>query len=533
MLQLIRAIRLFYRFRMDELLTEITHKKWLVRLIKHLPVNWNVKRVDAQMPRGNRCRQFLLEMGTYYVKLGQALSVRRDFIPPDICDEMALLRDACPSFPSEQSVALIEAQLGAPVEQLFAQFDPNPIASASIAQVHKAQLQDGLEVVVKVVRPNIDELIKESLQSMYAIARFLDRWFSQLQQLRPIEVVDEFALILNNEKNMLREGANANHIRANFVGDQTLYVPKVIWSHTTERVLVLERIFGIPIHHTERLVDAGIDLKKIADNGVKIFFKQLFDHNLFHADMHPGNVFVSTDGKYQAVDYGIVGALSDQDKLYIAENLLAFFERDYRRIAQLHIQSGWVDSHARVSDLESAFRSVSEPIYGKPIGEISFAQYLLQLLQVARTFGMRVQPQLLLLQKTLFNIEGLGRELYPNLDLWETAKPFLQNWMKKQFSPRSMIKDWRYHLPFIRQHLPCLLEHNRNEKKLIIHKQLTHYAYRKLALGGFCMMAPLLLFFYPLSAFIDEHIMVGINTAFIVLGCYCFLSSKIPLDKSD
>ena len=283
----------------------------------------------------------------------------------------------------------------------------------------------------------------------------------------------------------------------------------------------------------DRLKQAGIDLKQIADNGVKIFFKQLFDHNLFHADMHPGNVFVSEDGKYQAVDYGIVGALSNQDKLYIAENLLAFFDRDYRRIAELHIQSGWVNTNSRVSDLESAFRSVSEPIYGKPLGDISFAQYLLQLLQVAREFGMRVQPQLLLLQKTLFNIEGLGRDLYPNLDLWETAKPFLEGWMKKQFSPRSVIKDLRHHLPFIRQQLPNLLLHEKQNNKSLMEQQLMLYAgYRKLALSAFFMAIPLLLFFYPVSTFIDENVMLMINIAFIVLGVYFFVSSKI-ISKKD
>jgi ubiquinone biosynthesis protein len=516
---------------MDELLNEFTDKNWLCVLLRYAPCNLGVKRVDSSMDRGNRCRQFLLEMGTYYVKLGQALSVRRDFIPADICDELAHLRDACPPFAGEISIALIEQQLGQPINQLFDDFDPKPMASASIAQVHTAKLKDGSSVVVKVVRPDIDKRITESLDSMYAIAKFFDRWFPEFKQLRPLEIVDEFSSLLHNEKDMLREGANANHIRANFEGDTTLYVPKVIWSHTASRVLVLERIYGIPIHRMDRLKKAGIDLKQIADNGVKIFFKQLFEHNLFHADMHPGNVFISEDGKYQAVDYGIVGALSEYDKLYIAENLLAFFNRDYRRIAELHIQSQWVSADSRVNDLESAFRSVSEPIYGKPLDEISFAQYLLRLLQVAREFGMQVQPQLLLLQKTLFNIEGLGRDLYPNLDLWETAKPFLENWVKKQFSPKAIIKDLRHHLPFLREQIPAMLYQQNQSQRQDKERIAIYSGYRKLALSTFFLSMPILLFFYPIIIYLGERETLVVNILCIVLGLWFFFRSKIALPK--
>lgn len=452
-----RFYTIFYRFRLDQVFRSI-ESRTLKLLHWFTPLHLFIKRIDIDTSRGKRLRFALLELGTIYVKLGQALSVRVDLIAPDICEELALLRDDCPAFSFLESKKNIESEMGLTLSEVFSQFDKEPIAAASIAQVHGATLHTGESVVVKVVRPDIDERIEHSAKSMLTIAGFIDRWSLVPKRLKPIEVVSEFIATLHREKDMLREGSNANLIKHNFKNDARLHVPKIYWEWSHTKVLVMERIEGIPIHQTQKLIEANINLKQVAENGVQIFFKQVFEHNLFHADMHPGNVFIDSDGVYKAVDFGIVGSLSNEDQMYMAENLLAFLNRDYRRIADLHIQSGWVKKGTRAVDLEAAVRSVSEPVFGKPIGELSIGQLLIQLLKISSDFGMEVQPQLILLQKTLFNIEGLGRRLYPQLDLWETAKPFLESWVRREFSPKALLKEFKKQVPYIRYQLPQLLE---------------------------------------------------------------------------
>ena len=453
--QLWRLYYIVYRYSLHDLLLaqpNIFVFKWLHWL---LPMHWFIRKVCANESLGKRLRLALIEAGTIYVKFGQALSVRHDFLPTEVCQQLALLRDDCPCFDAHIAVQIIEVELAQPIQAIFADFAMQPLASASIAQVHAATLLDGSRVVVKIVRPDIEGRIDASVRSLRAFAKLANCLLHDAQRLRLLQVVDEFAYTLNNEKNMLREASNASLIKHQFKDDETLYVPEIHWSKTTAKVLVMERIDGIAIHQTQQIIDAGIDRKRIAENGVKIFFKQVFEHNLFHADMHPGNVFVDEQGVYKAVDFGIVGALSNEDKLYIAENLLAFFQRNYRRVAELHVQSKWVVAGTRVEELEAAVRSVCEQTFGKTIGELSIGNLLFQLLDVAKQFGMQVQPQLILLQKTLFNIEGLGRELYPDLDLWQTAKPFLQQWIRRELSPRQFVKDLQQNVPYLRYRFPA------------------------------------------------------------------------------
>jgi ubiquinone biosynthesis protein len=405
----------------------------------------------ADRPRGERIRLALEELGPIFVKFGQSLSTRRDLMPRDIADELAKLQDAVPPFPTEQARALAETAYGKPLESLFSRFDEQPIAAASIAQVHGAALQDGREVVVKILRPGVRQQIAGDLAVMYALARIARRYWPQAQRLRPVEVVAEYDKVVNDELDLMREAANAAQLRRNFTDSPLLYVPEVHWDFCRPNVLVAERISGIPIGDVAGLRAAGVHMGRLAATGVEIFFTQVFRHNFFHADMHPGNIFVDArdpaNPRYLAVDFGIVGSLSPRDQQYLAENFLAFFNRDYPRIARLHLHSGWVPPDTRIDELESAFRSVCEPIFNRPLKEISFGQFLVRLFTAARRFNMEVQPQLILLQKTLLNIEGLGRELYPELDLWETAQPILEDWMRDRVSGRAMINRLRDQLP--------------------------------------------------------------------------------------
>ena len=405
-------------------------------------------------PRGVCIRQALEELGPIFVKFGQMLSTRRDLLADDIAVELARLQDRVPSFPGMQARVIIETTLGQPVTELFAEFDEAPYASASIAQVHLARLHDGRDVVVKVVRPGIQSIIARDIELLYVVAALAERYWSEGRRLRPSAVVAEYEKTILDELDLLREAANASQLRRNFQLSTLLYVPEVYWPYSRRQVMVMERIRGIPISDIAALRREGVDLQLLAERGVEIFFTQVFRHSFFHADMHPGNIFVSNEGQYIAVDFGIMGTLSPTDQRYLAENFVAFFRRDYRRVAELHVQSGWVPAGTRVDEFEAAIRTVCEPIFERPLKDISFGQLLLRLFQTARRFNMEVQPQLVLLQKTLLNIEGLGRDLYPELDLWRTAKPFLERWMNEQIGMRAFVRSIADNAPRWAERLP-------------------------------------------------------------------------------
>jgi ubiquinone biosynthesis protein len=412
---------------------------------------WTWFQRSAGATRGERLRLALEELGPIFVKFGQAVSTRRDLLPVDIADELAKLQDRVPPFESRAAVAIVEQAIGRPLADIFATFDMTPLAAASIAQVHAATLKSGEEVVVKVLRPGMHAVIERDLEVLAALAALADEYWQDARRLRPAELVSEYRKTIIDELDLMREAGNAAQLKRNFAGSTLLYVPAVYWDYCRSNVMVMERIHGIIVSRMEELRARGTNIAKLAENGVEIFFTQVFRHNFFHADMHPGNIFVQTDDpqnpRYAAVDFGIVGTLQPRDQHYLAENFLAFFDRDYGRVAALHIESGWVPRATRVDELESAVRTVCEPIFNKPLAEISFGQVLLRLFEVARRFDMQVQPQLVLLQKTLLNIEGLGRQLYPELDLWKTARPILQRWMRERMSPRTLLKQARTQLP--------------------------------------------------------------------------------------
>jgi len=452
-----QALRLIYinwvlvRNGLDEIVLA-THLFRPVRFLLYL-LPWHWFRGEMP-PRGERIRRSLEELGPMFVKFGQMLSTRRDLLPDDVAQELAKLQDRVPPFPGVQARAIVEKSLNKPVTELFECFDEQPHASASIAQVHLARLQSGQDVVVKVVRPGIHKTIARDIGLLYVVAELAERYWPEGRRLRPREVVAEYEKTILDELDLLREAANASQLRRNFQDSQLLYVPEVYWPFCRRQVMVMERIYGTPISDVAELKRQSVDLKKLAERGVEIFFTQVFSHSFFHADMHPGNIFVSPEGRYIAVDFGIMGTLSPVDQRYLAENFVAFFKRDYRRVAELHVQSGWVPAGTRVEEFESAIRTVCEPIFERPLKDISFGQLLLRLFQTARRFHMEVQPQLVLLQKTLLNIEGLGRDLYPDLDLWQTAKPFLERWMSEQIGVRAFFQGLRDEAPRWAERLP-------------------------------------------------------------------------------
>jgi ubiquinone biosynthesis protein len=391
-------------------------------------------------PRAVRLRRALEALGPIFVKFGQVLSTRRDLLPEDIADELAKLQDQVPPFPSDLAVAEVERALGRPVDEIFDRFDREPVASASIAQVHLATLPGGVEAAVKILRPNMRPVIRHDLELMDAGATLVEKLWADGPRLRPREVVAEFAKHLNDELDLMREAASASQLRRNFEGSDLLLVPEVYWDYCTTTVMVMQRMRGTPISQVDALRAQGIDIKKLSRDGVTIFFQQVFRDSFFHADMHPGNIFVSKEGTYIALDFGIMGTLTDVDKDYLAQNFLAFFNRDYKRVAQAHIDAGWVPPGTRIDEFETAIRAVCEPIFDRPLAEIEFGRVLLRLFQTARRFGYTVQPQLVMLQKTLLNIEGLGRDLDPQLDLWSTAKPILERWMSDQIGWRGFVR---------------------------------------------------------------------------------------------
>ncbi len=411
-------------------------------------------------PRAQRLREALETLGPIYVKFGQLLSTRRDLIPLDIADELARLQDRVPPFPSELAIAQIETSLGSSIDRLFASFDATPVASASIAQVHLATLNDGREVAVKVLRPGVEEAIARDLALLDTAAAQVERVWADGRRLRPREVVAEFARHLEEELDLMREAANASQLRRNFQGSPLLLVPQVHWDLCAQRVMVMERMRGTPVSQVGLLKEKDIDLPALARAGVEIFFTQVFRDGFFHADMHPGNILVATEGemrgRYIALDFGIMGTLSEGDKNYLAQNFLAFFNRDYRRVAQAHLDAGWVPPGTRIDAFETAIRAVCEPVFARPLKDIYFGKLLLRLFQTSRRFNVQVQPQLVMLQKTLLNIEGLGRELDPELDLWATAKPYLERWMGEQLGWRGLLRTLRQEAPFWSATLPQL-----------------------------------------------------------------------------
>ena len=433
------------RYGLDEIvLSRFRLGRGLMRL---LPWHWSRR---SRRPWAERARRALEDLGPIFVKFGQMLSTRRDLLPVALADELARLQDRVPPFDGEAARKAIEQSLGRSVPEMFSQFDTKPLASASVAQVHAARLGD-TDVIVKVLRPGIERTIRRDIQLMRLLARFVERCWAGSRRLHPADLVAEYESIIFDELDLTREAANASQLRRNFENSPLLYVPEVYWNYTARNVMTMERVYGIQISDREELLRHGVDLKRLAERGVEIFFTQVFDHNFFHADMHPGNIFISRETpespKYSAVDFGIMGSLSAFDQRYLALNLAAFFNHDYRRVAELHVESGWVPSGTRVQDFEAAIRTVCEPIFQRPFSEISFANLLLRLFQTASRFQMEVQPQLALLQKTLVNIEGVGRELYPDLDLWSTAKPFMDRWVGEQVGLPALIRFARHRLP--------------------------------------------------------------------------------------
>ncbi|NOS96320.1 MAG: ubiquinone biosynthesis regulatory protein kinase UbiB [Methylotenera sp.] len=450
-----RIFRLIYiiftvlRFSLDELILSHTKLKPLQTIISGV-LFWRNK----QRSRGERLRLALETLGPIFVKFGQMLSTRRDLIPLDIADELAKLQDQVPPFAFAEVEQVITRAFNQPLSVLFSQFDETPIASASVAQVHFAHLPDGQPVAIKVLRPNIEATIAQDLRLMDTMAWLIQALSAEFKKLKPREIVTEFSRHTQSELDLTLEAANCSLLRRNFADKSMLIVPEVYWDWCRKEVMVMQRMHGTPISQRDVLVAKGVDIPKLARDGVEIFFTQVFRDGFFHADMHPGNIQVADDGKYIALDFGIMGSLSDTDKYYLARNFLAFFNQDYRDVAQAHIDSGWVPADTKREELEAAVRAICEPIFNKPLKDISFARTLLSLFQMARRFGVIIQPQLIMLQKTLLNIEGLGRELDPNLDLWKSAQPFLTRWMSEQVGWRAVVKTLKNEIPFIAKNLP-------------------------------------------------------------------------------
>ena len=449
--RLLKILRVFARYRLDQLLpTNLPFAaRALLLLFKLFPQPTSPS--GEKLTRGECLRRACEDLGPIFVKFGQLLSTRPDLVPGDIVLELNHLQDNVAPFANDEFQRIVETSLDASVDTIFASYDKAPLASASVAQVHTAVLKDGREVVIKVVRPGIEQVIEQDIELLLLVARWVEKNTLDGKRLHPVEIVQDYRTTIFDELDLQREAANASQLRRNFLNSPLLYVPEIYWDYTRSNVLVMERIYGIPVTDINALTAQHTDMKKLAERGVEIFFTQVFEHNFFHADMHPGNIFVSTKNpqlpQYIAVDMAIVGSLTREDQYYLARNLLAMFRRDYRLVAELHVQSGWVPKTVRVEELEAAIRTVCEPIFEKPLKEISFANVLLSLFRTARRFDMEVQPQLVLLQKTLLNIEGLGRQLYPDLDLWVTAHPFLERWLKNRFHPKSLWGELKRYAP--------------------------------------------------------------------------------------
>ena len=450
-MRLLRILFVALRFGLDEYLLNHSRWRWLA-----VGLSGTLFLRNLSAPRAVRLRLALEHLGPIFVKFGQMLSTRRDLLPADISDELAKLQDQVPPFSSREAVSLLESVYRKKLGEVFRSFDETPAASASVAQVHFAVLPDGRDVAVKILRPGIAPVIEKDINLLDLCAQLLELIWQDGRRLKPRLVVAEFEKHLHNELDLMHEAANASQLRRNFHDSALLWVPEVYWEYCTSTVMVMERMHGIPVNRTEQLRAAGIDIHQLAVNGVEIFYTQVFRDGFFHADMHPGNVQVARDGRYIALDFGIMGTLTRADKNYLAQNFVAFFRRDYKRVAEVHIESGWAPADTRVDELESAIRAVCEPIFDRPFREVSFGRVLLRLFQTSRRFGIEVQPQLVLLQKTLLNIEGLGLQLDPDLDLWATAKPWLERWMSEQVGWRGLMKSLRAEAPNYAAMLPQL-----------------------------------------------------------------------------
>ncbi|MFM9900902.1 MAG: ubiquinone biosynthesis regulatory protein kinase UbiB [Polaromonas sp.] len=484
-----------WRFGLDELVLSSFSQPWVRRLTRLVSFGRNLK-----TPRGERLRLALETLGPIFVKFGQVMSTRRDLLATDIADELARLQDRVPPFESKVAVAIIEKAFGRPLGSIFATFEQVPVASASIAQVHFATLPDGREVAVKVLRPNLLPAIEKDLALMRMMAGWVEKSSADGKRLKPREVVAEFDKYLHDELDLLREAANSAQLRRNMQGLNLVLIPEMVWDFCMPDVMVMQRMKGVPISQVQRLRDAGVDIKKLARDGVTIFFTQVFRDGFFHADMHPGNIQVSlapeTFGRYISLDFGIVGTLTEVDKEYLAQNFIAFFQRDYKRVAELHIESGWVPPETRVDELEAAIRACCEPYFDRPLKEISLGLVLMRLFQTSRRFHVEIQPQLVLLQKTLLNIEGLGRDLDPELDLWSTAKPFLEKWMLEQVGPGKLLAQLKAEAPayakllpelprLLAQYLKAAPKHNhRVMEELLAEQKRTNKLLQSLIYGG-------------------------------------------------
>jgi ubiquinone biosynthesis protein len=467
MIQLRRLITILYifsKYRLDDFVP-VSYLPWYLRLAFFF-APWRLNPIPKRVPKEKRLRLALVALGPIFIKLGQLLSTRRDLLDDDLADELAKLQDNVPPFAEKVAIKLIEAALKDSVDTVFKAFNPTPLASASIAQVHTATLFDDSDVVVKVIRPNIERTIYKDIKLMMAAAKLMQKYAQDGERLKPVQIIEDYEHTIYGELDLMAEAANASQLKRNFEGSPLLYVPEVHWDYCRKNVMVMERIYGTPIGNIDELKARGTNMKVLAERGVEIFFRQVFRDSFFHADMHPGNIFVSHDNpetpQYIAIDCGIVGTLNDTDQDYLARNLLAFFNQDYREVARLHVESGWVGGNTKINEFEAAIRSVCEPIFEKPLAEISFGQLLLQLFLTARRFNMEVQPQLVLLQKTLLNIEGLGRQLYPQLDLWTTAKPYMEQWMNNRVGPAAIWTELKRQAPAWIAHAPKMPELIRN-----------------------------------------------------------------------
>lgn len=513
-LRLFKIVRIVLQYGIDEIAMSGLRVPRTAKFIQTI-LFWR----DLSAPRGERLRRALEELGPIFVKFGQVLSTRRDLMPPDVADELALLQDRVPSFDPDLAVAQITKSLGAHPDQLFASFERIPVASASIAQVHFATLKDGREAAVKVLRPGMKETIDRDVALMKIAAGWLEFLWADGKRLKAKEVVGEFDKYLHDELDLMREAANGSQLRRNFADSDLLIVPEMYWDYCSPSVIVMERMRGIPISQTDKLKEAGVDLGKLSRDGVTIFFTQIFRDGFFHADMHPGNILVSTEpatlGRYIALDFGIVGTLNDYDKDYLSQNFLAFFRRDYKRVAEAHIESGWAPKETRVDELEAAVRACCEPIFDRPLKDISFGQVLLRLFQTSRRFNVEVQPQLVLLQKTLLNIEGLGRQLDPDLDLWKTAKPYLERWMSEQVGWRGLIDKLRAEAPRYSHIFPQL-------------PRLAHQALSRVAEGSHQeqLLATLLAEQKATNRLLKGMLTIVLGIAIGVIGCLAYI--KFP-----
>lgn len=536
--QVFRLMRINFvllRYNLDEIILAMP---WFypMRFLRYFnPWYWILRN---RLTRGERVRRALEDLGPIFIKAGQVLSTRRDLLPDDIAEELAKLQDRVPPFSGVSAKKIIEKSLGAKIETIFSSFDMTALASASIAQVHAATLLNGDAVVVKVLRPNIKNIIDRDVDLLMTLANLSERYWKDSRRFKPKEMVEEVSHTLHDELDMQREGANASQLRRNFSHSPLLYVPDIYWSYSRASVLVMERIYGIPVHNIAALRAAGINMQRLAERAIELFFTQVFRDSFFHADMHPGNFFVDPanleNPQFIAVDFGIVGSLNTKDQRYLAENLIAFFKRDYQRVAELHVASGWLPPDTRIDQFEGAIRAVCEPIFERPLKEISFGQLLLRLFQTARRFNINIQPQLILLQKTLLNIEGVGRQIYPDLDLWGTAAPFLERWLKKQIGVKSFLRRIRENLPYWSEKLPEMpglvhdvlmqqREYNEYERFKFLKKQdykqhKNQRGYFMLGIGVAFLVSGLGLLFGLAAGVTIAYVFVGLGLGFLVVG---------------